>query len=43
VNGGANALETLGSLADVAPTMLEIMGIDRPQDMSGSSLLDGLI
>jgi 2,3-bisphosphoglycerate-independent phosphoglycerate mutase len=43
VNGGANPLETLGSLADVAPTMLQIMGIPRPEDMSGSSLLDGLI
>ena len=43
VNGGANPLETLGSLADVAPTMLQIMGIPRPDDMSGSSLLDGLM
>ncbi len=43
VNGGPNPLETLGSLADVAPTMLQIMGIQRPDDMSGSSLLDGLV
>jgi 2,3-bisphosphoglycerate-independent phosphoglycerate mutase len=43
VNGGANALETLGSLADVAPTMLEVMGIQKPDDMSGSSLMDGLL
>ena len=43
VNSNSLALETLGSLADVAPTMLQIMGIKKPEDMSGSSLLDGLI
>ncbi len=43
VNGDRLALETLGSLADVAPTILAIMGIPKPPDMSGNSLLDGLI
>lgn len=28
-----------GILADVAPTMLDIMGIDKPQDMTGNSLI----
>jgi 2,3-bisphosphoglycerate-independent phosphoglycerate mutase len=28
-----------GKLADVAPTILELMGIEKPQTMSGVSLL----
>lgn len=28
-----------GKLADIAPTMLEIMGIEKPKDMTGVSLL----
>lgn len=28
-----------GKLADVAPTMLELLGLDKPKEMSGSSLL----
>ncbi len=28
-----------GKLADIAPTMLEILGIDQPSDMSGESLI----
>ncbi len=35
--------ETLGSLADVAPTILEIIGIPKPKDMTGRSLLDSLL
>lgn len=35
--------ETLGTLADVAPTILELMNIDKPADMTGRSLLEGLI
>jgi 2,3-bisphosphoglycerate-independent phosphoglycerate mutase len=31
--------ETTGILSDVAPTILEIMGIPKPDDMTGSSLL----
>jgi 2,3-bisphosphoglycerate-independent phosphoglycerate mutase len=28
-----------GSLADIAPTLLDLMGIDRPPEMTGESLL----
>jgi 2,3-bisphosphoglycerate-independent phosphoglycerate mutase len=30
----------VGSLADIAPTVLDILGISRPDSMSGKSLLD---
>jgi len=43
VNFESLELETLGSLADVAPTMLELMGIEKPPEMTGRSLLDGLL
>jgi len=32
-------LRTGGRLADVAPTLLEMMGLDKPQEMTGRSLL----
>lgn len=35
--------ETMGSLADVAPTILELMDIPQPKEMTGRSLLEGLI
>jgi len=28
-----------GTLADVAPTMLAIMGLEQPEEMTGRSLL----
>lgn len=43
VNSDRLISETLGSLADVAPTILAAMGIPKPEDMAGSSLLDGLV
>jgi 2,3-bisphosphoglycerate-independent phosphoglycerate mutase len=43
VNANNLTLETLGSLADVAPTLLALMGIPKPEDMTGRSILDGLI
>ena len=33
-------LETAGALSDVAPTILEIMGIQKPEEMTGRSLLE---
>lgn len=42
VNAEILEIETLGSLADVAPTILETMGIPKPPDMTGRSLLDQL-
>jgi len=32
-------LRTNGSLGDIAPTMLALMGIDKPSDMTGVSLI----
>lgn len=43
VNGDTLAQETLGSLADVAPTLLALMGHRPPPDMTGQSVLDSLI
>ena len=28
-----------GKLADIAPTMLEVMGVDTPKEMTGVSLI----
>ncbi len=36
---GAEALRGGGRLADVAPTLLEIMGLDQPAEMTGRSLI----
>lgn len=38
VNGGGRSLAD-GRLADVAPTLLELMEVPKPKEMSGSSLL----
>ncbi len=37
------AQETMGILSDVAPTILELMGIEKPAEMNGESLLKGLL
>jgi len=29
-----------GRLADLAPTMLDLMGIEKPEDMTGESLIE---
>ncbi|MDD5731582.1 MAG: 2,3-bisphosphoglycerate-independent phosphoglycerate mutase [Patescibacteria group bacterium] len=34
--------EPIGSLADIAPTILDLMGIEQPTDMTGISLLNSL-
>ncbi|MGH8551567.1 MAG: 2,3-bisphosphoglycerate-independent phosphoglycerate mutase [Methylococcales bacterium] len=38
--GGARNLLDGGNLADVAPTLLELMGLDKPSQMTGRSLLE---
>jgi 2,3-bisphosphoglycerate-independent phosphoglycerate mutase len=35
----ANVRLAAGSLADVAPTILQVMGLDQPKEMTGSSLI----
>ena len=35
------ALVAEGRLADMAPTLLELMGLPKPQEMTGASLLEG--
>jgi 2,3-bisphosphoglycerate-independent phosphoglycerate mutase len=38
MGGAATALRD-GRLADVAPTLLELMGLRQPREMTGSSLI----
>jgi 2,3-bisphosphoglycerate-independent phosphoglycerate mutase len=38
-NGDLSLLHPVGMLADVAPTMLKLMGIEKPEDMSGRALM----
>ena len=40
VIGAGNKKVKEGKLADLAPTMLEIMGLDKPEEMTGESLLE---
>ena len=37
---GGRTLREGGRLADVAPTVLDLMGLDKPAEMTGESLLD---
>jgi 2,3-bisphosphoglycerate-independent phosphoglycerate mutase len=37
--GGGGAQLTDGRLADLAPTLLELMGLPQPAEMTGRSLL----
>ena len=37
--GMENVKLNTGCLADLAPTMLDIMGLEKPQEMLGNSLL----
>ena len=37
--GMDNAKLKEGKLADLAPTMLEIMGLDKPEEMTGESII----
>jgi 2,3-bisphosphoglycerate-independent phosphoglycerate mutase len=38
VGGGVKSVRD-GGLADIAPTMLKILGINQPADMTGHSLI----
>lgn len=38
-NGDLSLLQPVGMLADVAPTMLSIMGVKQPKDMTGRTLI----
>ncbi|HVN26457.1 MAG TPA: 2,3-bisphosphoglycerate-independent phosphoglycerate mutase [Candidatus Paceibacterota bacterium] len=42
-NGDNLAEESLGSLAEIAPTILKIIGIDKPPEMTGTSLVDQIL
>ncbi len=37
---GGRAIREGGTLADVAPTLLELIGVDQPPEMTGESLLE---
>lgn len=39
INAGDKKLKADGALSDVAPTVLELMGIAQPKEMTGTSLL----
>src|SRR5207244_11477315 len=41
VTAGVDGLREGGRLADVAPTLLELIGQDKPPEMTGTSLLAG--
>ena len=36
---GANVKLRDGRLADIAPTMLDLMGLEKPKEMDGSTLI----
>jgi len=38
-NGDLSLLSPVGMLADVAPTMLKLMNVDKPSDMTGRALM----
>ena len=40
INGPAGARLHSGRLADVAPTLLDLMGLPKPEEMTGSTLID---
>lgn len=40
ISADYHSLRPRGILADVAPTVLELLGLEQPDDMTGSSLLD---
>ena len=43
INWRSVANEPIGIISDVAPTILQIMGLKKPEDMSGRDLLGDLV
>lgn len=43
IGDGYYALRPRGILADVAPTVLDLLGIEQPEEMTGKSMIDGYI
>ena len=39
INGGSAELKETGALCDVAPTVLQLLGIEQPKEMTGHSLI----
>ncbi len=39
MNAGDVELKNTGALCDIAPTVLDIMGVEKPQEMTGESLI----
>ncbi|QUH25997.1 2,3-bisphosphoglycerate-independent phosphoglycerate mutase [Serpentinicella alkaliphila] len=39
INGNVNDLRMDGKLCDIAPTLLELLGLEQPREMTGKSLL----
>ncbi|WP_128476321.1 2,3-bisphosphoglycerate-independent phosphoglycerate mutase [Halorussus pelagicus] len=39
-DGGGKRVREGGSLCDIAPTMLELVGVERPESMTGQTLLE---
>jgi len=39
VMGAGDVKLEKGKLADLAPTMLDLMGLEKPEEMTGSSLI----
>ena len=40
IGGDKDAKLKPGRLADLAPTMLDIMGLEKPAEMTGESLIE---
>ncbi|MFH1711960.1 MAG: hypothetical protein ABH846_01860, partial [Patescibacteria group bacterium] len=39
-NGDLSLMPPIGMLADVAPTLLKILGVPQPEEMSGTPLIE---
>jgi 2,3-bisphosphoglycerate-independent phosphoglycerate mutase len=40
VTADVEALRSGGILADVAPTVLDLLGVEKPEEMTGESLIE---